>query len=235
MSSDSLHAVQGLTYTERVKALRTSFTRLQALRDETERELAARKQEVVDLGEDCDVHVKVNELYKVLLDKLVLEKVQSIEAIVTTGLRTIFPDQKLSFQTELGQRGGKVSANFYLCQGDPDFGGVRANPMTAFGGGPSSFVSLVLRVLTLVRLKRLPILFLDESLAAVSDEYIDATGQFLRRLTEESKLDVLLVTHKQAFLDHAGIAYQGESLPMSRKDPGDDRSEFTARRIKAAT
>lgn len=233
MSSDSIHAVEGLTFQERVQSLRMASTRFQALRDELSEDLAQKKQEIVDLAEDCDVHVKVNELYRVLLDKLVLEKVKSIEAVVTTGLQTIFPDQNLSFQTDLGVRGGKVSATFYLCQGDPDFGGIKASPLSAFGGGPSSFVSLVLRVLTLVRLKRLPILFLDESLAAVSDEYIDATGQFLRRLTEESKLDLLLVTHKQAFLDHATVAYQGDSSPMSRKDPGDTRSEFTARRIKA--
>lgn len=235
MSGDSIHAVEGLkSYQDRVRSLRLSATKLQALRDQTAEELGAKKTEIVDLAENIDVHTKVNELYRVLLDKLVLGQVQAIEALVTEGLKSIFVDQRLSFMAELGQKGAKVSASFFLCEGDPDYGGIKAPPLTSFGGGPSSFVSLVLRVLTLIRLKRMPILFLDETLAAVSDEYIDATGQFLRRLSEESKLDLLLVTHKQAFLDHATVAYQGESAPMSRKDPGDTRSEFTLRRIKAS-
>ncbi len=234
MSGDSLHAVEGLkSRQERVRSLRIAATRLQALRDQTVQELDAKKQEIVDLSENIDVHTKVNELFRVLLDKLVLGQVQTIEALVSEGLRTIFTDQKLSFQAELGQKGAKVSASFFLCEGDPDFGGIKAPPLTSFGGGPSSFVSLVLRVLTLLRLKRMPILFLDETLAAVSDDYLDATGQFLRQLAEESKLDLLLVTHKQALLDHATLAYQGDSAPMARKDPGDTRSEFTLRPIKA--
>jgi ABC-type thiamine transport system ATPase subunit len=63
--------------------------------------------------------------------------------------------------------------------------------------------------MTLLRLKRWPILFLDETLAAVSDDYLDPTGGFLKKLAAATKIDVLLVTHKQAFLDHAQVAYQG--------------------------
>lgn len=235
MPSDALHAVEGLeTLRQRVQALTTSSTRLRAVRDEAARDLVDKENEIQTLEEENDVLVKVGELFRILLDKLVLGQVQAIEALVTEGLKTIFTDQKLSFVTELGQRNGKVSASFYLCEGDPDYGGVKAPPLTAFGGGASSFVSLVLRVLTLLRLKRRPILLLDETLSAVSDEYIEATSQFLQRLAETSHLDVLLVTHKQAFLDHAAIAYQGEKLPMNRKDPGDTRTELAIRRIKGS-
>lgn len=233
MQGDSLHALKGLSgLRDRVRAVKTSATRLKAVRDETEQELAKKQAEVSALDERVDVLVKVGELFRVLLDKLVLGQVQAIEALATEGLRAVFPDQNLSFSAELGQRNGRVSATFYLCQGDPGFGGIKGPPLGSFGGGPSSFVSLILRVLTLLRTKRLPILLLDETLAAVSDEYIEATGQFLQRLAETSHIDILLVTHKPAFLDHAAVAYQGESLPMSRKDPNDPRNELVIRRIK---
>lgn len=233
MQGDSIHAVEGLTgLRHRVRSVKTAATRLKAVRDEAEQELARKQAEVVALDEAHDVLVKVGELYRVLLDKLVLSQVQAIEALVTEGLRAVFPDQRLSFTTEMGQRNGRISASFFLCQGDPEMGGIKGPPLGSFGGGPSSFVSLVLRVLTLLRLKRLPILLLDETLAAVSDEYIEATGKFLQRLAETSHIDVLLVTHKPAFLDHAFVAYQGDTAAMSRKDATDPRSELVVRRIK---
>lgn len=235
MQGDSIHAVEGLTeIRQRVRSLKTSATRLKAVRDETEQELARKRAEIDALDDDFDVLVKVGELYRVLLDKLVLGQVQAIEALATEGLRAVFPDQRLSFLAEMGQRNGRVTATFYLCQGDPAKGGIKGPPLGAFGGGPSSFVSLVLRVLTLLRLKRWPILLLDETLVAVSDEYIEATGQFLQRLSETSQIDILLVTHKPAFLDHAAVAYRGEALPMSRRDDGDERDELVVRRIKGA-
>jgi ABC-type bacteriocin/lantibiotic exporter with double-glycine peptidase domain len=53
------------------------------------------------------------------------------------------------------------------------------------------------------------LLFLDETLSAVSDEYIDLTGRFLKRLAASAIIDVLLVTHKQGYLDNADLAYRG--------------------------
>ena len=73
---------------------------------------------------------------------------------------------------------------------------------------PSSVVSLILRVLAVKKLKLWPLLILDESLAAVSDDYIDLTGQFIRALTEKLGIDLILVTHKPAFLDHAHAAFR---------------------------
>jgi len=235
MPSDPIHALEGLTnYRQRVNAARTACTRLRAIRDETQQDLALKRGEILLLDEQQEVLVRVGELYRVLIDKLVLGQVQAIEALATEGLKAVFPDQRLSFRAEMGQRNGRVSASFFLCQGDPDLGGVKGPPLGSFGGGPSSFVSLVLRTLTLLRLKRWPILLLDETLAAVSDEYIEAVGQFLQRLAEVSQINILLVTHKPAFVDHATVAYRGDTFPMSRKDPADPRDALMVRRVKGS-
>jgi ABC-type thiamine transport system ATPase subunit len=72
-------------------------------------------------------------------------------------------------------------------------------------------------MMAVLRLKRKPLLLLDETLASVSDEYVDATGSFLQQLSEAMKVDVLLVTHKQAFLDHADKSYRCSEV-MSEGD-----------------
>jgi ABC-type dipeptide/oligopeptide/nickel transport system ATPase component len=145
------------------------------------------------------------------MDRLVLDHVKSIEKVVSEGLRTIFADQDLSFEAEVSQRYNKIAIDFVIRQ-DNDRVPVRGHPLVSFGGGPASIASLILRVIAMLRLKRWPFLALDETLAAVSDDYIDQTGLFLRKLSETTGIAILLVTHKQAFLDHAVVAYRGVEI-----------------------
>jgi len=204
VQGDSLRSGQRL----RVKALRESASGLQALRDQVRKDLGLRCQEVDALTCRIDALSKVGELFRVLMDMLVLDHVKSIEGVVTEGLRSIFTDQDLSFEAEISQRYNKVAIDFNIKQ-ENDVLPVRGHPLDSFGGGPASIASLILRILALIRLKRWPLLALDETLAAVSDDYIDQTGIFLRKLAEETGITILLVTHKPAFLDHATIAYRG--------------------------
>jgi ABC-type branched-subunit amino acid transport system ATPase component len=53
-----------------------------------------------------------------------------------------------------------------------------------------------------------PLLVLDETLAAVSDEYIDRAGAFLSQLAAKTGFSVLLVTHKSAFFESADLGYR---------------------------
>jgi chromosome segregation ATPase len=208
---DTVHAQQGLNWRRRVQTLNRSAARVQAIRDQISGDLEAKHQEVVTLSGQVERLTKVGELLRVLMDKLVTDQVKTIEGIVTEGLRAIFFDQDLKFEADVSQKYNKVAIDFFLRQGDESMA-VRGPPLESFGGGPSSIASLVLRLLALLRLKRAPVLLLDETLAAVSDDYLDAAGQFLKKLAATTKIDILLVTHKQALLDHADLAYQGHDV-----------------------
>jgi ABC-type dipeptide/oligopeptide/nickel transport system ATPase subunit len=170
--------------------------------------LVEKEREIVVLSTRVEQLTKVGELFRALMDKLVLDQVRSIEGIVTEGLRSIFHDQALAFEADIGQKYNKVTIDFLLKQG-MDESTIRGNPIESFGGGPTSVASLVLRLLVLLRLKKWPLLLLDETLAAVSDEYSDQAGRFLRKLAETTGIHLLMITHKQSYLDHAGLAYQG--------------------------
>lgn len=197
-----------------VRALRERVQRVQALRDQTAKDLDTRSREVDALTAKLETLAKVEELFRALMDRLVLDHVRSIESIVTEGLRTIFHDQELSFGAEVAQRYNRMSIDFFIEQGTDKLP-IRGHPLESFGGGPSSISSLVLRILALLRLKRWPVLLLDETLAAVSDEYLDQTGLFLRKLAETTGISILLVTHKQSFIEHATVAYQGSEVGES--------------------
>jgi DNA repair exonuclease SbcCD ATPase subunit len=201
----------GAVWRRHVQDLTRRAARVQAARDQLAADLAERRREVEHLSARIERLTKVGELLRVLMDKLVLDQVRTVESVVTEGLRTIFFDQLLTFETEVSQKYNKVAIDFFIREGKEAVA-VRGHPLESFGGGPSSIASFILRLLALLRMKRAPVMFLDESLAAVSDDYVDTTGQFLQKLAASTGIDVLMVTHKSAFLDHADCAYQGHTM-----------------------
>ncbi len=208
MPGDALHAVdRGLS--ARLKAVQAQKLKLTTLRDRLAGELASKEQEVIDLGSEITVLTGVGELFRFLVDQLVEKQVKIVDKVATDGLRSVFPDRDLSLESEVGPKYNKISVDFFFRKGDKESPfSHRGRPLAAFGGGPSSFVSLLLRIMAIRKLKLWPMLILDESLAAVSDEYIDATGQFLKSTAKGLGFDILLVTHKPSFLDHADTAYR---------------------------
>jgi ABC-type dipeptide/oligopeptide/nickel transport system ATPase component len=213
MSGDPLHVGHGL----RVEALRERASGLQALRGQLQRELASRRQEVDQLTSKLDKLTKVGELFRSLMDLMVMDHVKSIEDVITEGLQTIFYDQDLTFEAEVSTRYNKLAIDFFIRQ-DNQRASIRAHPLEAFGGGPASIASLILRVLAMRRLKKWPILALDESLVAVSAEYVDQTGRFLRELADKAGISILLVTHNTSFLDHAVVGYKGSEVTTDAGD-----------------
>lgn len=195
----------------RVRDLNDRMTRAQTLRDNLRSNLQAVETEVMDLSAKTLLLVKVGELFRVLMDRLVSDRVHAIEKLVTEGLQAIFFDQKMVFEAEIGVKYNKTCVEFSFRQGEGPTA-ITGSPLEAFGGGPASIASLLLRVMAVLKMKRFPLLVLDETLAAVSDEYVDASGQFLRQLAKVAAVDVLLVTHKASFLDRAHKAYQGTEI-----------------------
>lgn len=228
MYSDPVHAFDELRIADRMVLLTRKADRAQITRDQYLETLEARRKEVAILNVETEVLTKVGELFRKLMDRLVLGQVQTIEGVVTEGLRAVFFDQELNLESEVAQKYNKVNIDFFLKQGSTDGTVIRGKPLESFGGGPASVASLVIRLMTLLRLKRWPVLLLDETLSAVSDDYVDQMGAFLKRLAQSAKIDVLLVTHKQAYLEHANVAYQGT------EELGDDGSwSLALRRLRA--
>jgi ABC-type branched-subunit amino acid transport system ATPase component len=194
-----------------VRAVSDQGIRLATRRDALATDLARTEEEIEALSRRVTCLLKVTELFQALMNRLVTDQVKTIERIVTDGLHTIFFDQELTFEAEIGTRYNKVAIDFLMRQGEGALA-IRDKPLEGFGGGPVSVASLLLRVLTMLRLGRKPILFLDETLSAVSDEYVDTTGRFLKRLAASAGIDILLVTHKQAYLDNADAAYRGQEV-----------------------
>lgn len=163
------------------------------------------ESEIDEAREDIMVLAQVEELYKHLLDKYVHRYAESFSEIVTEGLQSIFYDQDLEFDVVVDQKHGKVWVDFETVQQ-----GHRGQSLESFGGGVSSVQSLLLRLLVLLKKKLARYLILDESLGALSEEYVENAGQFIKKMCRELDVNVLLITHNKAFLEHADNSYEAD-------------------------
>jgi ABC-type lipoprotein export system ATPase subunit len=54
---------------------------------------------------------------------------------------------------------------------------------------------------------RFPLVVFDESLSFLADKYIDPASQFIKQMTAEFKMPLILVTHQPRFTAYADYTY----------------------------
>ena len=68
----------------------------------------------------------------------------------------------------------------------------------------AAIVGFILRVVVMLLRKDVArILFLDETFAHVSAEYLPALGEFLREVVDKSGIQIVMVTHQDEFVEYA--------------------------------
>lgn len=225
MPSNEIHAVNELTRKQRAQRLSTRATELKTIRDQLVSDLDAKEREIDTLSARQAILTKVSELYLMLMDRMIMGQVKVIDDIITSGFQTIFFDQNLRWETELSSQRGKINANFFICD---ENAAARGDPLESFGGGPAVIASLILRILTILRLNRRKVLLLDETLFAVSDDYVEATSQFLKSLSDTMGLEIFFVTHKHSYLDYISTGYQADTKVES------GRNQLTIKRVRGS-
>lgn len=209
--------------TEQVRGLRATLSRIQGRRDACVRRLSDAEKEVLRLMIEEDVLDRVCNLFRVLIDREVVDNAQTAERLLSEGLKTIFDDLNLSVRTEVDVQRGKVSVDLYTVQTQPNGVTTEAASTDAFGGSVSVVQSILLRVVVVMRRGLRPLLLLDESLAAVAEQYVPRVGLFLSELATRMGLDILVVTHNTTLVEAADKAYR------IRKDTGE--AVFTEVRV----
>jgi len=188
--------------------INTKITQLEGVKKKYIKDLSALSREVRLLEHKVVVLDKSSDAIKVVLQSLTHEDVQGIISLITEGLQAIFDDQDLSLRADFSIKRGKINIEFNVYDGLKD---IEGDVLGSFGGGVANIVSLLFRFITTIKLKMHPFLALDETLGAVSEEYIDNTGQFLKSLCDKTGFDILLVTHQPKFLSYADTMYLGDA------------------------
>lgn len=131
---------------------------------------------------------------------------KKIEALVTHGLRTVFGED-LTFHLVPGTRGNQATLDFHISS-PADGQDVTTDVLDARGGGVASVVGFLLRLVVLLLSSGSKFMVLDETFAQVSEEYEGRVAEFMRELVDKTKVQIVLITHSQAYTDVADKAYR---------------------------
>ena len=168
--------------------------------------LKDRKEELTSnietLKNDIDLLTKTSAVLKHLLDIMVKDEINKMAGLITYGLKTIFNDQDLTFVPKIVKKNEKTHIELKTLNNglEGEFG--------SFGGSVAVIESFFLRLLCLLKKKYAKLLLLDESFAAVGEEYIANTYRLISELAKKLNLDILLVTQLRTFYDHADHVYK---------------------------
>jgi DNA repair exonuclease SbcCD ATPase subunit len=189
---------------ERLKQLKDGIHKLSTYRDILQSQVNGLEREETALAYRAELHQKASEVFKTWLEDSMKKNVDSMAELATTGLQHIIHDQKLNFQIKQEPKYNRLAMRFVL-----EDNGVEGDPIQSYGGGAAVVISFVLRIAVMARMKMANLLILDESMLALSNSYVPGAGAFMRRLSEETGINILMVTHNPEFLNQAHIAYDG--------------------------
>ena len=165
--------------------------------------------EVAELKRQIELHEKAAAMLTTIGEQRQAETQQKIEALVTRGLQAIFGDE-LSFRLVPVVRGKRPEVDLIVRSRLADGTTVDTDVIDARGGGLAAVVGFLLRlvILLLSAHRQDTVLFLDETFAHLSAEYEPRMAEFLRDLVDRTGVQVILVTHSDAYSDAADVRYR---------------------------
>lgn len=166
---------------------------------------------IYELKENKDILEEVARLFQKFSEQEQMEVQKKFESVISYALQIIFKgvfkEFKLVNSVVRNQFVIKPTLVF-ICDGKETVTDI----MESHGGGVSNVIGFLLKLLTLVfqSNKFRPVLFLDESFANLSAEYVPMIAQVINKLVNElgRELQIVLVTHQKEFIDYADTVYK---------------------------
>jgi ABC-type molybdenum transport system ATPase subunit/photorepair protein PhrA len=183
-------------------------------------------RQMEEATQEVEDRQNVQNVLRMMSEKLSEESETVTEKIVSLGLRDTFFDEDLSLEVSHYIAYGKPAIKLLLCDHKRR---VKGDPMKAFGGGPASLIGLLLRVLSIIRQPHLArILILDEPLIQVSSKYKERAAAIVRKICEPVEsgglgFSVLVISHDEVYKQNAKHSYMarlghdGESLSLTEQ------------------
>lgn len=168
-------------------------------------------QEITELTVTVDLHEKAAHVLTAIGEDRQDAAQRAIEGLVSQGLHTIFGED-LSFHLVPGVRAKTPVVDFVVRSQLADGTTVDTDVLHARGGGLAATVGFLLRlvILLLSRQRQETVLFLDETFAHVSAEYLPNLIEFLKDLVTKTGVQIVMVTHDDSFQEAADVIYRFE-------------------------
>lgn len=185
-----------------------ALSQAEALATASRERLAKVEGRVYFLEGEVETLSRVADLFRVLIDKEVIDNAKAAQDLLTEGLQAVFDDLELSVRADVDVSRGSVSVDLVTVQKEPDGTVNEGAVMDSCGGSVATVESVLLRLVVLSRRGLKPLLLLDESLGAVAEDYVPRFGAFLSALSDRMGVDILTVSHNPILVESAKRAYR---------------------------
>lgn len=144
-------------------------------------------------------HERAREIIRIVGLKTQQQLQYHISEITSLAMEAIFPDP-YSVVAEFVERRNKTECDIFFQQDE-----MKVHPLTATGGGAVDVASFALRAASwsMQRPRSRSVLFLDEPFRNLSVDLMPAAAAAIKELSTTLKLQIVLVTHKEALAEIA--------------------------------
>lgn len=163
--------------------------------------------EISTLKKEVEILTKTSSVLKHLLDVMVKDEITKMADLITYGLKSIFEDQSLTFVPKIIKKNEKIHIELKT-----ENNGIEGD-FESFGGSVAVIESFLIRILCILKKKLARLLLLDETFAAVGEEYIANTSKLISQLSHKLGIDTLLVTHNKDFINFSDNVYRVKESP----------------------
>lgn len=139
-----------------------------------------------------------------LIDKFSETALKRLEDLLSLGLARIFQDRDYSVEIRVSEKRSAKCAELYLI----DDGHAFLMRDSCVAGGILVVVGFLIQVFYVANLDLAKILFLDEALSNISTQYLPNFFSFVKELSVQIGLTVVLITHDTRFLEYADLIYK---------------------------
>ena len=149
------------------------------------------------------------EVFKVLENKLSEANIKHVEDLCNQALQTVFDTDEIKYHIDietLVQRNNN-QVQFYLYEKDLTTGEEVKTRIEDNGFGIQSLIGLVLQIYFIVIHKQQHILFLDESLTAISVDKLPKLKVFLNEVSKKLDFKFILIAHVESLFCLADYRY----------------------------
>lgn len=167
------------------------------------------EEEISSLTELRDSYEKAAAVLSSIGEDRQQQAQEKVEELVTRGLQTVFGDE-YGFRIEQTSVGNRPEVNFLVKSVMEDGKVIETDVMSSRGGGLAAVVGFLLRVVIMLLSKKSQesVIFLDETFGMLSAEYEGRMAEFLKKISEETGIAIVLVTHSDAYSDLADKRYR---------------------------
>ena len=163
--------------------------------------------ELRDVKESRAIQESALKILREILDTMAESHINSIVDMITYALQTVFHDRNYEVKLVIGESRSVNTAELVLVDKTTE-NVVESDIPDSIGGGVSAVIGFTLQVFYVMYFKLNRFMVLDESLSAVSSEYLPNLMQFVKMLSEKRGFIFLAIVHDTRFLNYANKTYR---------------------------